>query len=273
LWSGRGCRRVNEAARADIEQLVGDDWSVTGNLTDLDGSPLDLTGAVIEWTLTDPSGAVVAEITIWPNAAGSLTISLARDVTELFEPGRYTDKLRVAVNGRNDVMWTGCFPVAANLFVVRPPDWPAPLPWPIPRVRPYSVAIDLAVAHPQSACRRLSSTRSGVTDAPHPNHPGHRSRRQIGQDEVLFMAATEPPRYWNRIRTQTPLSTRRSARARAPPRLRTPAPRPGVVDVRGAKLAHASAARGQEPTSASACGFDSLPAPSISCSGGDSECA
>jgi hypothetical protein len=36
---------------------------------------------------------------------------------------------------------------------------------------------------------------------PHPNQPCSRCSRQFGPDEVMFMAATEPPRYWNRIRT------------------------------------------------------------------------
>jgi hypothetical protein len=37
--------------------------------------------------------------------------------------------------------------------------------------------------------------------SPAANHPCIRCQRQFGPDEVMFMAATEPPRYWNRIRT------------------------------------------------------------------------
>jgi hypothetical protein len=37
--------------------------------------------------------------------------------------------------------------------------------------------------------------------APHPSHSPQPLPAAVRPDEVMFMAATEPPRYWNRIRT------------------------------------------------------------------------
>jgi hypothetical protein len=146
---------ANPTLHPDIEVISGDDWAIAGNLTDLDGGPLDLTDAVLTWVLTDPNGAVAtsfpgtAAITVWPGVPGSITISLDRDVTEFFEPGRYNDQLRVAVAGLNDVMWRGCLLVGANLFAVRPQGWPAPLPWPLPPgPKPYWNASGIAVGSP-----------------------------------------------------------------------------------------------------------------------------
>jgi hypothetical protein len=54
-------RRARQPSRrAAPAMLAGDDWAVAGNLTDLDGSPLDLTAATIEWVLVDFNGAMVA---------------------------------------------------------------------------------------------------------------------------------------------------------------------------------------------------------------------
>jgi hypothetical protein len=109
---------ANPTLHPDIEVISGDGWAIAGNLTDLDGSPLDLTTATLEWVLADFNGAVVASfpgnvsVAIWP-APGSLTIIVDRDVTALFEAGGYTDKLRVTVAGLRDLMWTGRITVGA----------------------------------------------------------------------------------------------------------------------------------------------------------------
>jgi hypothetical protein len=50
----------NPVVHPDIEVTAGDDLVVTGTLLDLDGSALDLTDAVLTWTLTDPDGNVAA---------------------------------------------------------------------------------------------------------------------------------------------------------------------------------------------------------------------
>jgi hypothetical protein len=84
-----------------------------------------------------------AEITVWQGAPGAITITItitvADDMIETLPPGRYSDRLRVTIDGTPDLLWTGCITVGANLFGVRPPDWPAPLPWPLPPgPRPYN---------------------------------------------------------------------------------------------------------------------------------------
>jgi hypothetical protein len=90
----------------DLSLVAGDDWAVAGTLLDTAGQPLDLTDATLEWTLISPDGAVAAsfpgsaEIAIWePFASGAITIILRSDITEGLDPGRYSDRLRVTIDG------------------------------------------------------------------------------------------------------------------------------------------------------------------------------
>ena len=41
---------------ADLELMPGDDWVIPFALTDINGGPLDLTDATLQWTLLDPDG-------------------------------------------------------------------------------------------------------------------------------------------------------------------------------------------------------------------------
>jgi hypothetical protein len=103
--------------------------------------------------------------------------SVADDITELFAPGRYGDRLRVTIDGTPDLLWTGCIWVGANLFVIRPPARPV-----IPRVRPYSVAIGVAPAE----CKQSAELIPHVTAAEPSVFP---------PDVVMYMGATKLPRY------------------------------------------------------------------------------
>jgi len=93
--------------------VVGDDWLIAGTLIDLDGSPLDLTAATIDWLLFDATGAVAASfpgtaaVTIYPDVPGALAISVGRDITAEWEPGGFTDRLSVTIDGQCDLMWMG----------------------------------------------------------------------------------------------------------------------------------------------------------------------
>jgi hypothetical protein len=87
---------ANPTNHPPVEVVANDDWVFTGNLTDTNGQPLDLTDATIEWVLVDSQGACVASfpglasITVVGNAPGVVIITLARDATDL-PPGGYTD--------------------------------------------------------------------------------------------------------------------------------------------------------------------------------------
>jgi hypothetical protein len=88
----------------DFKLVASDTWNITGVLRDIDGTALDVSGAVLEWLLVDPDGVVarsfpgLAEVTV--QGLGAITISLAADATDL-PPGRYTDALRVRARACN----------------------------------------------------------------------------------------------------------------------------------------------------------------------------
>jgi hypothetical protein len=50
-----------------IEVVAGETWDIHGTLLDANGTPIDLTGATVEWVLVDSGGnpvAVTSEVTI-----------------------------------------------------------------------------------------------------------------------------------------------------------------------------------------------------------------
>jgi hypothetical protein len=126
-----------------IEVVAGDTWTISGTLTDTDGSPLDLADAGLEWVLIDDQGACVAsfpglaEVVVMENVC-AIIITLASDVvTDDFLPGRCTDALRVTfASGARDTMWRG-----AVLVDARPPWAPAPPP-------PIFSGVDLIIGSP-----------------------------------------------------------------------------------------------------------------------------
>jgi hypothetical protein len=103
-----------------IELMPGDSWAIPGVLTDIDGDPLDLTTATLEWSLVDYNGKSVASALITvdaPSTDGKLTITIPKTVTVNLNPGYYTDVLRVTVPGAGtQTVWRGTVMVAANRF-------------------------------------------------------------------------------------------------------------------------------------------------------------
>jgi hypothetical protein len=143
------CQGDNKMAgptiHADIELAAGDSWNISGTVLDLDGSPLDLSAAAIEWILIGPDGLVAASFP-----------GVAEDVTDL-PAGRYVDALRVTTvkNGRQTV-WRGCV-----LVDTAPP--PVPLP-PVVPPSPISIAIGgLAIGAPGFV---LAQYHQGQTTVP-----------------------------------------------------------------------------------------------------------
>jgi hypothetical protein len=113
----------------DLTLTSGDDWEILGTLLDTAGQPLDLTDATLEWVLVGSDGTVAAafpgsaEIAIWePFASGAITVILRSDITETLAPGRYSDRLRVTIDGSapkgmNHAGWSSLSPLPRSLSI------------------------------------------------------------------------------------------------------------------------------------------------------------
>jgi hypothetical protein len=113
----------------DLTLASGDDWEILGTLLDTAGQPLDLTDATLEWVLVGPDGTVEAsfpgsaEIAIWePFASGAITVILRSDITETLAPGRYSDRLRVTIDGSapkgmNHAGWSSLSPLPRSFSI------------------------------------------------------------------------------------------------------------------------------------------------------------
>ena len=115
----------------DLELFAGDDWSIVGVLLDVNGYALDLTGATLEWTLIDPTGAQVAgvqgsvSIAVAAPPSGKVTISIPKSSTEPLYAGRYHDALRVTLGGKASLYWIGAILVSSDPFTFIPPFAPS----------------------------------------------------------------------------------------------------------------------------------------------------
>lgn len=98
--------------------VIGDDWTINGNLSDEYGNPFDPTPATsITWkladealqgtlfTLTFPGGGItIAAIPNWSVPGVIITLPKASTVT--LSPGTYIDQLRLVV-GQTSTFWLG----------------------------------------------------------------------------------------------------------------------------------------------------------------------
>lgn len=104
----------------DTELMAETDWVINGTLLDINGQPLDLSNATLQWTLIGPDGIPVlketdATMTIVPPPTGGLiTISIANAKSAGFEAGRYIDALQVTIGDVISPLWIGNILVAAN---------------------------------------------------------------------------------------------------------------------------------------------------------------
>jgi hypothetical protein len=104
---------------APIEVIAGETWDIPGTLLDVNGSPIDLTGATLEWALVDSGGnpvAIAAEVTVTNAARGAICISIAGNDTAGLDPGYYNDGLRVTMPRGERSTWHGQILVDANRF-------------------------------------------------------------------------------------------------------------------------------------------------------------
>jgi hypothetical protein len=101
--------------------MAGNSWRLAFQLTDANGSPLDLSAATLQWVLIDPSGNTVPNINATisvnqPASAGQGSIMISNMATAQLGPGRYADSLRATIEGMRSTCWTGNILVDANPF-------------------------------------------------------------------------------------------------------------------------------------------------------------
>ena len=88
-------------------------------MLDANGSPIDLTGATLEWVLVDSGSnptAIAAEVTVIDAATGAICISVGASDTAGLDPGYYSDSLRVTMLRGERSTWHGQIQVDANRF-------------------------------------------------------------------------------------------------------------------------------------------------------------
>ncbi|SRR6266550_3865652 len=86
-----------------ISLEIGDDWIILVQCTNSDGSPMDLTGAGIEWKLVDPTtGTVLYTLTVGsgisvvtPNTLGQCVVWLTKVQSGTLVAKEYNDQVRV----------------------------------------------------------------------------------------------------------------------------------------------------------------------------------
>jgi hypothetical protein len=111
---------------AALHELVafyaGDTWEICGTLN-LNGSPVNLSGASVEWKLADGSGNAILDLTIGSGiavtdvAGGGVLITVTPSQSAAIKPCRYRDQLRLTtVDGTVATEWTGFIEVKPSLL-------------------------------------------------------------------------------------------------------------------------------------------------------------
>lgn len=110
----------------DLEYVAGDDWTISGVLLDVNGSPLDITNASFQWTLIDPNGETVIDLVegatisiVQPSVNGQVQIFVPSYYTYALLAGRFHDALRVFI-GYTSTFWLGNILVDGNPFDLPP---------------------------------------------------------------------------------------------------------------------------------------------------------
>ena len=111
-----------------VEMRAGDDWTIQATLLNPDGSPYNLTNALLEWILIGPDGqgAITSGYTVSVVGSdptqGLAVIQVSSALTGPLEAGYYMDSLRAtspappAPNGQVTTMWDGQIGVCINMF-------------------------------------------------------------------------------------------------------------------------------------------------------------
>jgi|SRR6516164_3662029 hypothetical protein len=107
----------------DTELMAGTDWVIAGTLLDVDGQPLDLSNATLQWTLIGPNGLPVlanGDAAITVTGIGMINIAVHHSVTAPLNAGRYIDALQVSIGDVVSPLWLGNILIAANPRSVLP---------------------------------------------------------------------------------------------------------------------------------------------------------
>jgi hypothetical protein len=94
-----------------LELVAGDDWQLDATMLDPSGEPIDLTDAILEWTLLNSKGFRVVNpgdynITIG-SEPGTVTVKITAASSALIAPGAHTDWWRVTVDGIAQTLLSG----------------------------------------------------------------------------------------------------------------------------------------------------------------------
>ena len=111
--------RAKNICRDATELMAATDWVIDGTLLDVNGQPLDLSNASLQWTLIGPRGTPVLEngdasITVVDSANGIIRITIANAKTATLACGRYIDALQLTIGDIVSPLWLGNILVAAN---------------------------------------------------------------------------------------------------------------------------------------------------------------
>jgi hypothetical protein len=101
-----------------LSLFAGDDWQINVLFLDVDDTPLDLTSAVILWTMLDAKGhAVIAPGGFAINLGadpGQCVLTVPATTTTAILAGSYTDYWRLVIGGVTTTMLRGGISVDAD---------------------------------------------------------------------------------------------------------------------------------------------------------------
>jgi hypothetical protein len=95
-----------------LELFAGDDWQIDATMIDPNGNPMDLTGAVLMWTLLNDQGFRVVDVGDFAitlgTEPGTVTVKITAEASALIAPGSHTDWWRVTPSdGITQTLLTG----------------------------------------------------------------------------------------------------------------------------------------------------------------------
>jgi hypothetical protein len=101
-----------------ISLVGGDDWQINATFLDVDDTPLDLTNAVINWTLLDALGNTVlspGQFSIVLGAGpGECTLTVPRTSTTTIAGGAHADYWRLTMGGVTNTLLSGAISVRSD---------------------------------------------------------------------------------------------------------------------------------------------------------------
>jgi hypothetical protein len=101
-----------------ISLVAGDDWQINATFLDADDTPLDLTNAVILWTMLDASGHTAiapGQFSVVPGTGpGQCTLTVPSTSSTTIAGGTYTNYWRLVMGGVTNTVLSGALAVRAD---------------------------------------------------------------------------------------------------------------------------------------------------------------